>query len=105
MAGAVAPHTRPTRQGVRPHNKGLDIHQKTREKIRGTAIAKRLQAHVLGEIELSATQIRAAEILLRKVVPDLAPISPDGKAVGNTVVQVLFGYKEPEPIEAEIVEP
>lgn len=52
--------------------------KKTREKIRATQLAKRLQYYALGEpdeqgnqVDLSASQIRAIEILLKKTVPDL----------------------------------
>jgi len=43
-----------------------------RDRIKASKIIERLQDHVQGEAEMSATQIRAAEILLRKVVPDLS---------------------------------
>ena len=45
--------------------------EKVRERIRVTLIAKRLQKHVLGKVEMTATQVRAAEILLRKCMPDM----------------------------------
>ena len=34
-------------------------------------IIDRFQKHFVGELDLSATQIRVGEILLRKVIPDL----------------------------------
>ena len=34
-------------------------------------IIKRLQKHILGNEKLTTTQVRAAEVLLRKVAPDL----------------------------------
>jgi hypothetical protein len=51
----------------------------TREKIRTSQLINRLTAHALGEadpqsgqpVELSATQVRAIEILLKKSLPDL----------------------------------
>jgi hypothetical protein len=43
----------------------------TRTRIQGTQLIKRLQGHVFGEIKMTMTQIRAAEILLRKCLPDL----------------------------------
>jgi len=48
------------------------IDERTREKIRTTQIMKRLQAHVFGEIELTPAQVRSAEVLLRKSLPDLS---------------------------------
>jgi hypothetical protein len=43
----------------------------TREKIRASMLINRLQDHVRGKVQMSPTQVRAAEILLRKVLPDL----------------------------------
>ena len=43
---------------------------KITERIQTGMIVDRLHKHVAGEIELSATQINAARILLAKVVPD-----------------------------------
>lgn len=54
------------------------VPEKVRQRIRTTVLAKRLQKHVLGQIELSATQIRAAEILLNKTLPNLAAIEYTG---------------------------
>jgi len=45
-----------------------------REKIQTTQIVKRLYSHVLNEVKMTSTQIRAAEILLRKTMPDLSSI-------------------------------
>lgn len=42
------------------------------------AIMARLAKHVLGEDEMTSTQVRAAEILLRKTVPDLSAIEHEG---------------------------
>lgn len=52
-----------------------------RKRIQTGQILGRLQRHVNGELELSATQIRAAEILLRKTLPDLANVQV---SLGNT---------------------
>ena len=46
-----------------------------RAKIDTNLICKKLIGHVKGEVKMEATQIRAAEILLRKCLPDLASIS------------------------------
>ena len=43
-----------------------------RSRIRTGVILDRLNKHILGEIELSATQVSAASALLRKTMPDLA---------------------------------
>ena len=49
-----------------------ELTDKWREKIRASMLINRMQAHVMGRIEMSMTQIRAAEILLRKCLPDLS---------------------------------
>ncbi len=50
----------------------LTIDDRTREKIRTTQLLNRLQDHVFGKVELSPTQVRSAEILLKKSMPDLS---------------------------------
>ena len=44
----------------------------TRAKIQTSQLINRLSDHVLGKLELSPTQVRAAEILLKKTIPDLS---------------------------------
>jgi len=46
--------------------------EESRNKIKTTLVIKKLMAHVLEDAEMSSTQIRAAEILLKKTVPDLS---------------------------------
>ena len=48
--------------------------ERTRAKIQTSQLLNRLVSHVNGEVELSSTQVRAAEILLRKTLPDLASV-------------------------------
>jgi len=48
-----------------------------REKIRASQIINRLQDHVDGTVELSSTQVRSAEILLKKAVPDISTVAVD----------------------------
>jgi hypothetical protein len=61
------------------------IHTTLREewklRIKATHLVSRLHDHALGEVEMTPTQIKAAEILLKKVAPDLARqevTGPDG---------------------------
>jgi hypothetical protein len=51
--------------------------EETRLKIKVAQLINRLTAHASGEVELSATQVRAIEILLRKALPDLTNMSLD----------------------------
>jgi cob(I)alamin adenosyltransferase len=49
-----------------------------RRRIKATLLLKKLEDHVLEGSEMSATQIRAAETLLRKTMPDLQAIQHSG---------------------------
>jgi hypothetical protein len=53
-----------------------------RSRIQGSVIADQLLKHVLGETEMSATQVSAALGLLRKVSPDLAATQLTGADEG-----------------------
>lgn len=46
----------------------------------------RLEKHALGEVEMSATQIKATEVLLRKCLPDLSHLEATGEGGGPLVV-------------------
>lgn len=52
--------------------------ERTRKKIQVSQIINRLTKHIDGECEMAATQIRAAEILLKKALPDLSSIQHSG---------------------------
>lgn len=56
-----------------------ELHEKWREKIRVSMLLNRLRNHVLGRIDMSPTQLRAAEILLKKTMPDLASVEHKGE--------------------------
>jgi hypothetical protein len=58
--------------------KNLYHHEEVRRKIQTSQLLNRLTAHANGEIELSATQIRAIEILIKKVLPDLSSVTHSG---------------------------
>ena len=54
-----------------------------RERIRSGVILQRLEKAALGELEVSPASLKAAEIVLRKTIPDLARhehTGQDGKA-------------------------
>jgi hypothetical protein len=56
------------------------LHQDdVRAKIQATKLVNRLQDHALGTVELSATQIKCAEILLKKSVSDLTSVAHTGE--------------------------
>lgn len=45
--------------------------ENTRAKIQASQIVNRLQKHILGEVDMSPTQVTAALGLLKKTLPDL----------------------------------
>jgi len=71
----------------RRHGNGVQPEQ-VRAKIRGAYLIRRLQDHVRGKINLTRTQIRAADILLRKIIPDLTQTSVTGEMTHKYVVEV-----------------
>lgn len=48
--------------------------EETRKKIQTTQLINRLTDHALGKIDLSPTQVRAIEVLIKKTLPDLSSI-------------------------------
>lgn len=60
-----------------------------RAKIRAGMVLNHLQNHVAGKKEMSASQVQAAAILLRKVMPDLAAAELTGKD-GGPIEQSLI---------------
>lgn len=64
----------------------------TREKIRTSQLLNRLQDHVFGKdekvVDISQTQMKAIEILLRKSLPDLSNVTLSGDA--ENPVGVIF---------------
>lgn len=64
-----------------------------REKIKTTQLVNRLQDHGLGKIEMSPTQVKAVEILLRKRIPDLAAVQHSGELTVNSHEQALAALK------------
>lgn len=56
----------------------VTLDEKWREKIRTSMLINRLHNHVVGKLEMSQTQIRACEILLKKVAPDLSATELSG---------------------------
>lgn len=58
--------------GARGVRKTIWTPEIVRSRIRTSQIARRLTDHVLGQVEMSATQVTAALGLLRKTLPDLS---------------------------------
>lgn len=60
--------------------------QRTRDKIQTSQLINRLMLHVNGEIEMKNSQVRAAECLLRKTLPDLSNIELTGEGGGPIII-------------------
>jgi hypothetical protein len=64
--------------------------ENTRLKIKTSQLLNRLHDHVIDKVELSTTQIKAIEILLRKALPDLQSVSLTGAdGVGPVIIQMV----------------
>ncbi len=61
---------------------------KTREKIRTTQLVNRLTDHALGKIQLSTSQVRSIEVLLKKTLPDLQQTTIEGGDTPLTVNKI-----------------
>lgn len=53
-----------------------------RAKIQTSQLINRLENHALGQTDLSATQIKAIEVLIRKTLPDLSAVELTGEDGG-----------------------
>jgi hypothetical protein len=56
----------------------IGLSEATRQRIQTTMLVDRLEKHILGEVEMSQTQMRAVEILLKKTLPDLSSVEMSG---------------------------
>lgn len=65
--------------------------QKVRDRIRVSMLVKRLTDHAVGKVEMSPTQVKAVEVLLKKSLPDLAAIELSGKEDGAPIALELKG--------------
>lgn len=67
--------------------------ERTRAKIQTSQLLNRLFSHANGEAEMTATQVRAAEVLLKKTLPDLQAIEHSGNA--ENPVRMTFEWIKP----------
>ena len=66
----------------------VELDEEWRKRIQTSMLLKRLEDHVLGDVEMSATQLRAAEVLLRKSMPDLTATELTGGDGGPLQVTI-----------------
>jgi hypothetical protein len=72
--------------------------EKIRAKIKTSLILDRIHKHVLGEIEMSPTQMQGAQTLLRKVIPDLSAVEHSGSV--DTYTTLLQSIPAEHPRQA-----
>ncbi len=65
----------------------IQIDKEWRQRIKTGVLMDCLQKHVVGKNKMTNSQVRAAEILLRKVVPDLSSTTVSGDADNPLVVE------------------
>ena len=51
-------------------------------------LLNRLTDHILGKVELSATQVRGIEVLLKKTLPDLSSVEHSGEVATRDVSEL-----------------
>lgn len=66
----------------------VTLNEKWRERIRVSMLINRLTNHALGKVDLSQTQVRSIEILLRKVAPDLSAVDHTGDVTHRHVARL-----------------
>lgn len=68
--------------------------EETRSKIQAAQIINRLYKNVMGEVELTSTQVSSANILLRKVLPDLQATTIEGTGdAGEIIFRTVYESK------------
>jgi hypothetical protein len=71
-----------------PARKDRVVSEHARQKIRAAHLILRLQKHIDGKITLTQAQVRAIDILLKKIVPDLVQTAVTGDIQHRYVVEV-----------------
>ena len=91
MGSSYKPTGRPN--GVRRKRPGVPFHtDEVRAKIQASNLITRLHKHIFENLELSLSQIRAIDILLKKCIPDLTSTTI------TSDVTVRYVAHLPEPI-------
>jgi hypothetical protein len=67
--------------------------ERTRAKIQTSQLINRLFSHANGEVEMSSTQVRAAEVLLKKTLPDLQSVEIGSDP--DKPMKMEFGWLKP----------
>jgi len=59
--------------------------ENTIAKIKASQLVNRLVSHVLGEVEMSPSQVTAGLGLLKKVIPDLSSVEHSGETTQHVI--------------------
>lgn len=77
-------------------NRGVGKLDETwRQNIQTSVIIDRLQKHIMGEIEMSSTQIAACTTLLKKTAPDLSVQDLNANVNGKINVNGTINFVRP----------
>jgi hypothetical protein len=68
-----------------------------RKKIQVSQLVNRLRDHATGKVEMSATQVQAARILLAKTIPDMKAIEHSGEVEHKVNATIYAPSKAPLP--------
>lgn len=60
-----------------------------RDRIKTGVIMERLESCANGSIEMTSAQLKAAQILLSKIVPDLSRTDVNSKHSGNLTIEIV----------------
>ena len=67
--------------------------EQTRAKIQASQLINRLNSHVFDNVEISSSQMKAIEILLRKTLPDLAAVTISGDPDQPVTMEITWQSK------------
>ncbi len=67
-----------------------------RAKIQTSQLINRLTDHAFSKVELSATQVRAIEVLLKKAIPDLSAVDLTGEVEQTVTVKGALIWQPPQ---------
>ena len=76
---------------LRPHHQ-----DEIRAKIKTSQLINRLEDHALGNVELSPTQVRSIEVLLRKTISDLQSVQLTGGLEHDVKVTGALQWQPPQ---------
>lgn len=79
-------------KGVMPVHKVPYTTEDIRRKIDAGALAKRLADHVNGKCKMLPTQVRAAEILLKKTLPDISSVEHSFDPDANKIIVEIMRF-------------